>query len=380
MQFFRIIGVPLVLLVVLLTVFAQDSRENQIQRMLAGIAGPTEPGVAVLVRNDGKTQIQAARGVRDLRSRSILDGSTNFRLASCTKEFTAMAIMLLVHDGKLRYDEQLTDIFPEFPGYGRTIAIYQLMNHTSGLPDYEDLMEKASAGKRPLWTAEHQITDAEVLKLLETEERGKFVPGKHWAYSNSGYVVLGLVVAKISGQSFPEFLRDRIFRPLGMNDSLAYVKGSNDVRNRAYGHSTENGAIVETDQSPTSATLGDGGIYSNLQDLARWDEALSRHALLSEAEMRAALTPVATPDGAPHWDSGPGDADPLAGRPVWYGFGWFLDPYKGHSRMWHYGETVGFKSSIQRFTKENLTVIVLTNRTDIDAINLSLQIADLYLK
>ena len=96
--------------------------------------------------------------------------------------------------------------------------------------------------------------------------------------------------------------------------------------------------------------------------------------------MRAALTPVATPDGAPHWDSGPGDADPLAGRPVWYGFGWFLDPYKGHSRMWHYGETVGFKSSIQRFTKENLTVIVLTNRTDIDAINLSLQIADLYLK
>ena len=124
LQFFRIVGVPLVLLLVLLTpVFAQDSSENQIQRILASTAGPTEPGVVVLVRKDCKTQVQAARGVRELRSRSILDASTDFRLASCTKEFTAMAIMLLVHDGKLRYDEHLTDIFPEFPGYGRTIAI-----------------------------------------------------------------------------------------------------------------------------------------------------------------------------------------------------------------------------------------------------------------
>src|SRR5262249_484440 len=142
------------------------------------------------------------------------------------------------------------------------IAIHQLLNHTSGLPDYEDLMDKASAGKLPLWTPTHQISDAEVLKLLEAEPRGKFAPGKHWAYSNSGYVALGLIVAKVSGQSFPEFLRERIFAPLAMNNTVAYVKGSNEVPNRAYGHSIENGAIVETDQSSTSATLGDGGIYS----------------------------------------------------------------------------------------------------------------------
>jgi CubicO group peptidase (beta-lactamase class C family) len=357
-----------------------ESPEKTIQDLLERTVPADGPGLAVLVRRRGGETLQLARGVRDLRSHLKIDASTNFRLASCTKQFTAMATMLLVHEGKLRYDQRLTDIFPEFPAYGHAIAIYQLLNHTSGLPDYEDLMDKASAGKPPVWTATHQITDVEVLKLLEAEHRGKFAPGKHWAYSNSGYVVLGLIVAKVSGKSFPEFLRERIFAPLAMNNTLAYVKGSHEVPNRAYGHSLEKGAIVETDQSATSATLGDGGIYSNLNDLAKWDEALSQHVLLSEPEMRAALIPVATPEGAPHWESGPGDTDPLSGKPVWYGFGWFLDPYKGYRRMWHYGETVGFKSSIQRFTNDNLSVIVLTNRSDVDATGLSIQISDLFLK
>ena len=139
--------------------------------------------------------------------------------------------------------------------------------------------------------------------------------------------------------------------------------------------------MVESDQSPTSATLGDGGIYSSLDDLANWDDSLTYHTLLSEQEMQAALIPVRLPDGhLPQWNSGLGDNDPLDGRPVWYGFGWFLDPYKGHPRMWHYGETVGFKSSIQRFTDDKLTVIVLTNRSDVDAIKLATEVADLYLK
>jgi CubicO group peptidase (beta-lactamase class C family) len=363
-----------------LTTSLAESPEKAIADLLERTVPADGPGLAVLVRTNTGSTLQLTRGVRDMRSHVKIDASTNFRLASCTKQFTAMAIMLLVHDGKLRYDERLTDIFPEFPAYGHAIAIYQLLNHSSGLPDYEDLMDKAAAGKAPLWTATHQITDAEVLQLLETEQRRKFAPGKHWAYSNSGYVVLGLIVAKASGQSFPEFLHQRIFAPLAMNNTVAYVKGSNEVPNRAYGHSIENGAIVETDQSPTSATLGDGGIYSNLDDLVKWDEALSRHTLLSEPEMRAALIPVPTPEGAPHWDSGPGDVDPLGGKPVWYGFGWFLDPYKGHQRMWHYGETMGFKSSIQRFTNDNLTVIVLTNRSDVDAIGLSTKISELFLK
>lgn len=355
-------------------VLSLPAASQTVQRILESITDSKSPGAAVLVRQNGRVVGRGALGVQDLRANAALDSATAFRLASCTKQFTAMAVMLLVHDKKLRYDTRLTDVFPDFPEYGKQITIRHLLHHTSGLPDYESLMEDGR------WTPEHHISDAEVLGLLKTQTRGRFKPGTHWSYSNSGYVVLGLVVAKISGQTFPEFLERRIFKPLHMDHTVAYVKGANDVPRRAYGHSKENGKFTETDQSSTSATLGDGGVYSNLDDLAKWDAALYSHTLISDAEMQAALSPAKLSDGSqPHWDSGPGDTDPLAGKPVSYGFGWFLDPYRGHARMWHYGDTIGFKSAIVRFPREKLTVIVLSNRSDVDASALAEKVADLYL-
>jgi len=355
-----------------------ESLPGKIQQMLSMTGAADQPGVAVLVRRDAKTILEKGHGLRDLRSRLPINAQTNFRLASCSKQFTAMAVMLLVHDGRLRYDQRLTDIFPGFPTYANAITVRNLLNHTSGLPDYEELMEKSLPGE---WTDMHQIQDNEVLNLLESEQHGRFTPGTHWAYSNSGYVVLGLIVAKISGASFPDFLQNRIFKPLKMDHSIAYVKGVNHVANRSFGHSVEGGKVIETDQSSTSATLGDGGIYSNLADLARWDDALAHHKLLSKAEMQEAFRPLRMPDGSlPNWDNGPGDTDPLGGKPVEYGFGWFLGSYRGHQRTWHYGETVGFRSAIQRFTADHLTVVVLSNRSDVDAINLSTRIADFFLK
>src|SRR3954462_1636298 len=145
-----------------------------------------------------------------------------------------MAIMLLVHDGKLKYDDTLTNLFPGFPAYGKNITIRNLLNHTSGLPDYEDLMEMPAARTNHAWSATQQITDQEVLQLLESAGTAgtkggspKFQPGTQWSYSNSGYVVLGLVVAKVSGKSFPQFLHDRIFAPLGMTNTVAFVNGVN---------------------------------------------------------------------------------------------------------------------------------------------------------
>jgi CubicO group peptidase (beta-lactamase class C family) len=286
--------------------------------------------------------------------------------------------MSLVHDGKLRYDDKLTDVFPDFPAYGKAITIRNLLNHTSGLPDYEDLMLAAETPRNSwIWTADRQIQDAQVLKLLEQESAGKFAPGTQWSYSNSGYVVLGLVVAKISGEPFREFLRERIFAPLKMSQTIAYQKGQNEVTNRAYGHSKEGDAWRETDQSPTSATLGDGGIYSSLTDLAKWDEALAQHVLLSENEMQPALTPAQLITGAqPRW---PANSDRTQGTPVSYGFGWFLDPYRNHARMWHYGDTMGFHTYIQRFPADRLTVIILCNRTDLDPESLAIKVADTFL-
>ena len=155
-----------------------------------------------------------------------------------------------------------------------------------------------------------------------------------------------------------------------MNHTLAYEKGKNEVPHRAYGHTKEKGVWHETDQSPTSAVLGDGGIYTSLDDLAKWDQALGNHTLLSAEEMKPALTPVQPAEGPAKFPDG---------EPLTYGFGWFLDPYQGHKRMSHDGSTVGFRTTIQRFPNDNLTIIVLANRADINP-DVALKVADLYLK
>ena len=362
---------------------------QNIDAIFAPLVTPNSPGVAVLVIKGGKKLFERGYGLRDLHSSAKIDPRTNFRLASCSKQFTAMAIMLLVHDGKLRYDQKLTDVFPDFPPYGRAISIRNLLNHTGGLQDYEALMEQQeNKGK---WNEVHQIQDAEVLTLLEQTDHGMFPPGTQWYYSNSGYVVLSLVVAKVSGKPFPEFLRERIFAPLKMDNTVAYVRGKNEITNRAYGHTKEGGSWKQTDQSSTSATLGDGGIYSSLEDLVKWDEALRSNKLLTNEEMQPALTPVTLPttsvngDTQPRW---PANSDRPEGTPASYGFGWFLDPYRDHPRMWHYGETMGFRSYIVRFAARKpavddrlagVTIIVLCNRTDISPESLVLQIANLLL-
>src|SRR5467141_1274434 len=360
---------------------SETSADKQIDAVFSAVTSPDAPGLAVLVRKNGRPVFERGYGVRDLHSKAKIDAHSNFRLASFTKQFTAMAVMLLVHDGKLRYDETLTEIFPDFPAYGKPITVRNLLNHTSGLPDYEDLMDAVEKAKGTIWTREKQIQDAEVLELLKKEKNSKFAPGTIWSYSNSGYVVLGLIVAKVSGHTYGEFLRARIFAPLKMNQTIVFEKEKNTVANRAFGHTKENDALKETDQSATSATLGDGGIYSNLEDLAKWDDALRNHTLLSEKEFQPALTPEKLADGSePHWPKEPNDDNLHPGKPVAYGFGWFLDPYQGRQRMWHTGSTMGFRSVIERFTDgSGLTVIILCNRNDLDPEKLALQVADIFL-
>jgi CubicO group peptidase (beta-lactamase class C family) len=361
-----VLGLAL-LMMVMCRASDQGPKANLTDAHFSGLISIREPGAAVLVVKNGRVAFERGYGVTDLRTMGRIDGQTNFRLASVTKQFTATAVMLLVRDGKLGYEDSLTGIFPGFPAYGRAITIRHLLNHTSGLPDYEDLMPPSDPSI-PLEKV--QIKDAGVLELLERQNGGKSAPGTRWAYSNSGYVVLGLVVEKVSGRPYSEFLRDRIFAPLGMMNTLAYERGKNDVPNRAFGHSKDGGLWSETDQSPTSATLGDGGIYSSVTDLLKWDEALRRHTLLSETEMQPALTPVDTPAGAPTEPDGAAAA---------YGFGWFLNPWKKHARIWHYGETAGFRTAVQCFTGEGLTIIILCNRADLDAAALSLKVAGFFL-
>jgi len=185
---------------------------SQIDAIFAALKSNDAPGAAVLVVHNGRVAFRRGYGVIDLRTRTKIDAHTNFRLASFTKQFTAACIMLLARDGKLHYDDHLTDFLPEFPEYGRSITVRNLLNHTSGLPDYEELLTKQYPDTPPEKVP--QILDAGVLKLLEQQTSGEFPAGTKWEYSNSGYAMLAMIVEKVSGKPFGQFLHERIFVPL----------------------------------------------------------------------------------------------------------------------------------------------------------------------
>lgn len=296
------------------------------------------PGASVVVISDGRVVARRAYGMADLERRVAAAPETDYRLASVSKQFTAMAVMLLAQDGKLRYDQSVRDFLPELPAATQPVTVRHLLNHTSGLWDYEDLVPESRTA---------QLDDRDVLALLAPKDSLYFPAGTQYRYSNSGYVLLGLIVARVSGMTFPEFLQTRIFRPLGMAASVAHVEGSDTVPRRAYGYSPRGGTFIQTDQSVTSATLGDGGIYMNVDDMVRWDQALNSSKLVSAPMLQLATTPPELP----------------AGATTEYGFGWFVDRYRGEKRWRHTGETSGFRNAILRLPDRRLTIVILTNRS-----------------
>jgi CubicO group peptidase (beta-lactamase class C family) len=191
-----------------------------------------------------------------------------------------------------------------------------------------------------------QVKDRDVLATLPRADSLYFAPGSAYRYSNTGYALLALIVERLSGQPYARFLHDRIFAPVGMNATVAYEAGISTVPNRALGYSIRSSGIVPSDQSSTSAVLGDGGIYSSLHDLLAWDRALDAGTLLTADELREAWTPMRLTDGTV----------------TRYGFGWFVDAEPGEKRLSHHGETSGFTNFILKYPERRLTVIVLTNR------------------
>jgi len=322
-----------------------------VDSLFAAYAGDSVPGASVVVIQDGQVIIRRAYGMADLEGRIAATPETDYRLASVSKQFTAMAVMLLAQDGKLRYDQPVRDFLPELPPATRAVTVRHLLNHTSGLVDYEDLIPESRT---------EQLDDQDVLTLLASKDSLYFPPGAQYRYSNSGYVLLGIIVSRVTPLSFPDFLDERIFAPLGMTASVAHVEGLDTIPERAYGYSPRGGSFERTDQSVTSATLGDGGIYTTVDDMVHWDQALDGTKLVDAATLQLATTPPALPGGAT----------------TEYGFGWFIDTYRGANRWRHTGETSGFRNAIQRFPDRRLTVIVLTNRSSGEPGAIAQRIAD----
>lgn len=314
------------------TVDATDS-------LFATFDQPGMPGAAVVVLSNGAVVLQRSYGLADVEAGTPITSATNFRLASLSKAFTAAAVMLLAADGKLRLDDQVAKHLPALPAHARAITLRQLLSHTSGLADYEDFVPDSQT---------YQVKDADVLRLIAAHaESLYFSAGTAWRYSNTGYALLALVVERASGQRYADFLKERIFTPLGMSGTVAHEEGVSTVAHRAYGHRVVGDSVRRTDQSNTSAVLGDGGVYSSIDDMVRWVVALEGGTLLPDSLWREATMPYTLTDG----------------RSTEYGFGWFIDRFDGRLRHRHHGETRGFTNSIYRFPEQRLTTIVLTNRS-----------------
>ena len=311
---------------------------QKVDELMQDYDGENIPGASVAIFFEDKILLQKNYGLRNLENHDVVDSYTNFRTASLTKAFTATAIMQLYEAGKLDLNSAMPALFENFPSYGSKITVHHLLTHTSGLLDYENLVPVNQPG---------QVTDSDVLEIMQKQRSTYFTPGTRFRYSNTGYAILAEIVKKISQRPFHEYLREHIFEPLGMSGSVAFVAGENAVNDRAYGYSMLTSGYKRTDQSQTSAVLGDGGIYSSCEDFRKWhsmwDGGLS---VLTEASKSRMLTANRLPNGTL----------------TQYGYGWFIDEFEGHRRFYHTGSTIGQKHSIAIFPEKRLALLILTNR------------------
>lgn len=320
------------------TVFAQLSQ--QLDATLQANTKAGQPGIALKVEIDGKVAYEKSIGIADLKTKHPITSATNFRMASVSKQFTAMAILLLEKDGKLTLSEPISRFFPQF---NRRVAdkvrIRHLLTHSSGLLDYESVMNP---------NQQEQLMDADVLTLIAHKDSLYFEPGTQFRYSNSGFCLLALIVEKVSGQSFADFVQQRIFTPLGMVQSRVYVPDKT-LPNRAMGYARKvSGEIYFSDQSVTSATKGDGGVYTSLNDYQKWSMALRNNSLI---DLRAALANVQQPIGEK-----PGS---------FYGDGWFYTQPESPI-LFHSGSTCGFSTFVIHVPDKRFQITFFSNIADQD--------------
>ncbi len=324
-----------------------------VDKLFSDYDKPDVPGASVLIMRTGTITLRKHYGLADVEKKESVREETNFRLASVSKAFTAMAAVILIDRGLLRLDERLTEIFPDFPAYGKNIQVRHLLNHTGGLRDYENLIPGGQT---------KQVDDADVLALVKKQSSGSFIPGSQYSYSNGGYCVLAQIVEKKSGLSFAEFVTKNIFEPLSMSGSRVYERDNvPQIPYRAYGYTRSGSGFQKTDQSVTSATQGDGGVYTSAIDSERWARGLD--TLVSANLLDQIFTPGKLNSGSS----------------TTYGFGWVLDTYRGTKRRSHTGSTIGFRTAVQRFPEYDATIAVFVNRAGASPWDMAERIADLFL-
>jgi D-alanyl-D-alanine carboxypeptidase len=310
------------------------------------------PGVAIGVVRDGKLTLARGYGLANTELNSPVTENTVFEIGSMTKQFTATCIMMLVEEAKIGLDEKITKYLSEMPEAWKEITVRQLLTHTSGIKGYTEVGDFMSLARNP-------HTQQEIIKLV-ADKPLDFASGEKWAYSNSGYFILGMIIEKVTGKRFEEFLSDRIFKPLGMTVTRTSDPGA-VIPNRASGYMWA-GKLMNAPALQPSSAFAAGFLVSTVGDLAKWDAALYSEKLIKSSSLREMWTPVKLNKGG---TSG-------------YGFGWGLENQGGHKLVAHGGGTAAFSTMISRYVDDKLTVVVLTNLAGADGARLARGIAATY--
>jgi D-alanyl-D-alanine carboxypeptidase len=320
------------------------------------------PGLSLAIVRDGRVTKAQGYGFANLELRAHATKETVYEIGSNTKQFTAAAIMMLVEAGKIHLEDPILKYFPEAPEAWRDITIRHLLTHTSGIQNHVAVPHWLDVFKTDLAFETSPACD-ELLKMFFKLPL-EFQPGETWAYDNTGYYLLGIIIEKASGKSYWQFLGERIFKPLGM-DATRSTDPQPLVPNRASGYEWKNDHFENRPILLPAIAFSAGSILSTVEDMAKWDTALSSEKLLTKASLNQIWTVTLTNDGA--------------NAPFNYGFGWFVDSYHGHRVVQHSGGTPGFSSVIYRFIDDKLTIIVLTNHSDMIMDELAIDIAGICL-
>ncbi len=292
---------------------------------------------AVIIAQEGQILFERYNGLADLRDTAAhINRNTYFQLASVGKQFTAIATVMLKERGCFEYDDFVADYIDSFP-YAN-ITIRHLLNHTSGLQNYMYLLDK-------YWQEDRYPTNIDLVNLFNEHRLPlNFTPGRRFAYSNTGYAFLALLVEQVSGMPFSDFMRQELFIPLGMNNTFVYSPNNSRIDNRAYGFSRRSQRNIISDDIH-DGIAGDKGFFSTARDLFRWDMALTHFSPISKDGMQEAVSKAVLNNG----------------REVNYGFGWRLKKVNNYDFVYHHGWWHGFRTVYKRIPEKDIVIIILNN-------------------
>jgi CubicO group peptidase (beta-lactamase class C family) len=293
------------------------------------------PGVALLVSRNGQPIRAEGYGLSNVELQVAVKPETIFQSGSVGKQFTATAVMMLVEAGKVRLEDPLTRYFREAPAWWKDVTVHELLSHTAGFTDYPDDFDMRK-----------DYSEEDLLKIVGAIPPA-YAPGTKWSYSNLGYLTLGILIHRVTGEFYGDFLQRKIFKPLEMS-TTRIISEADIVPDRSAGYRWVGGELKNQEWvSPLLNTTADGSLYFSVLDLAKWDAALYTGKLLRRASLQQMWRVAALRDGKPN-----------AGH---YGYGWFIGSKQGHHVVEHEGQWQGFETQISRYVDDRLTVVVLTN-------------------